>query len=898
MKLLKPILIAVPILICSFSFSHLDPDPITVKILSFFKRAQEEYPVEKVYLHLDKFSYTLGEDVWFSAYMTAGSDLVPSLLSKVLYVDFFNADGLLLGQKKVKMEEGLGYGDLQIPQFGMEGIYKIKAYTAWMENFGPDYFFEQEINVYDATLTSFLPQIDFTSMHLEDGKVKYQVNMVALDHKGNELADKSIGMKVIIDGDEVVSNELLLNYQGEVSFGFSIPEEPHKVQYLELSFQENEDYRINKKIQIPYSFSLADIQFMPEGGDLIAGFKSNIAFKGIYPDGSPADFEGLLLGLEEETKIATHFGGMGKFSLTPELEGTHKIKVWDPRTGIEQLLDLPKAKKEGLTVQVVNNPLGQYVTVFIQGNIDEKELTLVSQTRGIINYMIKGNLINGIWGVRIPKDNLLSGINQITVLSASGQPILERLFFMDFMEEHIEVGVLSLNEISKRGEVVFNINSTIDSLPIAGNYSISVTDANQVTSESNAKGQIFSHLLLTSDLKGNIYQPGYYFKDREPETLEALDLVMMTNGWSRFTWNDVLENTFPSIERYIEQGIIIKGSIENAEDRWKDISGGTVTAIIGDLGVVNTTYEQDGAFILPPLDYMDTVMITLTAKDKRKREFVNISMDSPKFYFEAVNPKYPGKMEFPINLLAGHRERDLLRQMLDSDKYLELEGVTIKAQSIDKEEMAKRKPYGDGEISINPADISGSAGFANIFQMIQGRVAGVQIVITAQQDVLVTIRGSSSIQGGSQPLFMIDNMFVDARALLAVNVQDVASVDIFKDPAQTAMFGSRGTNGVIAVYTKSGGGLSSASSKGKIMSRIEGYSNTKEFYSPRYDIQNPTDGIADRRTTLYWNPKLKIEENGQIEVRFFNSDFAKEYLVVIEGMDTKGRLARYEGIIN
>lgn len=897
MRLLRPAIIVAIILISSFSFAQHTPDPVTTKILSFFKKAQEEYPVEKVYLHLDKFSFTLGEDIWFSAYVTAGSDQVPSQLSKVLYVDFFNSEGVLLGQKKVKIDAGLGYGDLQLPQFGMEGIYKIKAYTAWMENFGHEYFFEQEITVYDATLQSFIPEVEFTAMEVVDGNIKYQVHLAALNQEGGELANESIGMRVMIGMDEVVSNNLLLNAKGEVSFSFSIPEEANTVQYLELSLEENEDYKVYRKVKIPYSFSLADIQFMPEGGNLVAGFKSTVAFKGIYPDGSPAEFEGVLLDNEEGTKFATHFGGMGKFTMTPVSNTPNKVKVWDSNTGIEQLLDLPKVQEKGLTVQVNNNPLGQYVNVFIQGNIDETEMTLVSQTRGIINFMINGKLNNGIWGVRIPKDNLLSGINQITVLTASGKPILERLVFMDFKEEHIKLEVASLQGINKRGEVAVKIKSTLNDLPIAGNYSISVTDADQVNSESTAKGQIFSHLLLSSDLKGNIHEPGYYFKDNESETLEALDLVMMTNGWSRFTWNDVLENSFPNIDRYIEQGIIIKGNIGDADNSKKGISGGTVTAIIGDFGVVNAAYEEDGGFVLPPLDYMDTVTVTLTAKDGRKKEFVNISIDSPQFYFQEVEPRYPSKLDFPINLLAGYRERDLVRQMLDEEKFLELEGVTIKAQTLEKEEMARRKTYGEGEISIKPSDISGSAGFANIFQMIQGRVAGVQVFISAQQDVEVTIRGSSSIQGGPQPLFMIDNMFVDARALLAVNVQDVASVDIYKDPSYTAMFGSRGTNGVIAVYTKSGTGLDNSRPKGKLMSRVEGYSSTKEFYSPRYDVQNPIDAISDRRTTLYWNPNLKVEEDGQIDVRFFNSDFAKSHLVVIEGMDAQGRLARYEGII-
>ena len=96
------------------------------RIQNYFQSIQKEFPTEKVYLHLDKHTYTLGDDVWFSTYLLAGSSQIPSPLSSTLYVDIFDGAGLLLEQRKVKIEQGRGAGDFKIPRFGKTGKYQIK----------------------------------------------------------------------------------------------------------------------------------------------------------------------------------------------------------------------------------------------------------------------------------------------------------------------------------------------------------------------------------------------------------------------------------------------------------------------------------------------------------------------------------------------------------------------------------------------------------------------------------------------------------------------------------------------------------------------------------------------------------------------------------------------------
>ncbi|OYX15932.1 MAG: hypothetical protein B7Z16_12435, partial [Algoriphagus sp. 32-45-6] len=173
-------------------FKGYGQEPLPQQIQNYFDQLQKEFPTEKAYLHLDKRTYTLGDDVWFSAFLAAGSRQIPSPLSKTLYVDFFDGDGLLLEQRKVQLESGRGKGDFKIPRFGKAGQYQVKAYTAWMRNFGKEYFFNTTFSVIDSEGGSFLPQVNFTEFTSVDNKVRYTAELEAASQDGAPLANRAL----------------------------------------------------------------------------------------------------------------------------------------------------------------------------------------------------------------------------------------------------------------------------------------------------------------------------------------------------------------------------------------------------------------------------------------------------------------------------------------------------------------------------------------------------------------------------------------------------------------------------------------------------------------------------------------------------------------------------------
>lgn len=864
------------------------------RIQTFFNQYQQETPPEKVHLTLDKHTYTLGEEVWFSAFLVAGSDQILSPLSQTLYVDFFDGDGILQEQQLIYLENGRGAGSFQIPTFGKPGNYRVKAYTAWMRNFGEAYFFEGAFAIVDGAGGSFLPQVKVDQIESSNGKAKYSITLIAIDKNGNPLSDEKLSLQVIGEKEVLLKEELWLNESGQASYSFTIPETPYTSLSMELSFLENESYEVNQKIRLPYSLELADIQFLPEGGQYVLSRKSILAFRAVAPDGSPLK----ILGELEDADISfkSNFAGLGKIELNPT-EPNQVAIIQDPMTGQSRKISLPPPLQRGLTLQVVNNPTASYVTAFIQGESETSDFYLVSQTRGIINYMIQGALSNGAWGVRIPKENLLSGINQITLLTGDGKPLLERLLFIRKDSQEINLKASSSSSFGPREKITLDILSSHADNPTAGSFAISILDADQNQDESENYGSILSNLLMSSDLQGHIYNPGYYFSNQEEATLEDLDLVMLTHGWRRFNWAQITANQLPEIENFIERGISIEGQILDQENTKKGLSGGKVTAMVGEgIEIVSTEYGPNGRFILRDLVYQDTATVTITAEDKRLSNFVDIEILQPKPVITSLPGNFPAQIIWPDELATTYQERNLMQQLYREQDFLDLEGVTVQGQTLQQEEEKIRKIYGSGDVTISPEKIPGSIAYTNVFQLIQGRVSGVKVSLSGP-NVQVSIRGVGSISSDTSPLFLLDNMPVEANTLMQINPQDVASVDVFKDPAKAAIFGANGANGVIAVYTKTGSSVS-PSVGGTLVTNYGGYAIPREFYQPNYAEKSTESALSDKRATIYWNPLLEISESGHLELEYWNTDIAKRHLVLIEGIDSDGRLTRFSQILD
>jgi TonB-dependent SusC/RagA subfamily outer membrane receptor len=893
MRAIQSLLFSLSLLI--FSVPTLAQEGLPTQIQTYFKSSQEEFPVEKAYLHLDKFTYTLGDDLWFSAYLVAGGAQLPSPMSKTLYVDLFDGDGLKVAQKIIALENGRGMGDFKIPNFGKTGIYQLKAYTTWMRNFGEAYFFSQQVQVVDGLGGAFLPTVQFSEVRLENARVRYQVTLEAVNALGEPLSNAQISLQAIAGDEELHSQTIQLNAQGISEFGFSIANSPHPTQHLALSFEESPGYQVTHKLKLPYSLEAADIQFLPEGGNWILGKKSTVAVRAVFPDGTPLLLQGGMEG-EEGVSFTTNAAGLGKLEFTPQ-RAEYVAIVQDPASGAKRRIPMPKVLGKGLGIKVQNPKDGTFISAIIQGEGVTEKLLLVSHTRGLVNYMAEGTLTNGVWGVRIPKKTLPSGIHTIAILDEQGRPLLERLVFVQNKDELTLELNASSEPLRPRGKVNLNLKTAFQDSISQASLSISVVDLDQVADQSDLQGTLYSHLLLTSDLKGSIYRPGYYFRKDLPNVAEELDLVLLTHGWTRFDWEAVVQNELPDQGYYIEQGITISGKIKEQSTTKKGLGGGKITALVGEgIELLSTEYGPDGNFLLTDLQYQDSVSVTLTAEDLRARNFINLSIAVPQLPFTQLSGVYPGNSSWPKGLAATVGERNLMQQLNSSLEEKELEGITVEAETLQEEQTQARKIYGEGDAVIKPEDIPGGQGFINIFQLIQGRVAGVRVTFDGF-NATVLIRGVGSLQAGTEPMYMLNNVPVDAATLAQISPRDVESVEVFKDPARTAIFGSQGGNGVIAVYTKAGTSTIYSNVGGTLVTKYSGYSIPRVFYSPKYEENSPTNRLTDRRATLYWNPLIKTDQSGKASLSYFNSETASRHLLILEGIDSQGRLGRLVKVI-
>jgi TonB-dependent SusC/RagA subfamily outer membrane receptor len=191
---------------------------------------------------------------------------------------------------------------------------------------------------------------------------------------------------------------------------------------------------------------------------------------------------------------------------------------------------------------------------------------------------------------------------------------------------------------------------------------------------------------------------------------------------------------------------------------------------------------------------------------------------------------------------------------------------------------------------------------ANIYEMMSGRLAGVQVVRDAevQNSYVVKIRNASSFQSSTQPLYLIDGLpleDLDGNALLNLSPLDVARIEILKG-ASTSMYGVRGGNGVIAIYTRKGASKDPQTATiGMKSMKLPGFQYPRDFYSPVYDVKKDEPARPDQRATLYWAPLLYTDENGKVSVSFFNSDSATKMQVIIEGVSSSGAPVTFSTII-
>jgi len=637
----------------------------------------------------------------------------------------------------------------------------------------------------------------------------------------------------------------------------------------------------------------ADIQFFPEGGELISSMENRIAFKAIGTNGMGIDVKGVIS--DNTGKQATTFAsarlGMGYFELLPEEGKTYKAEL-TYADGTKDEISLPQAKDKGLTLSVNNDSL-QKATVSIQANktyFDEnkgKEYTLLIYSGGIANTVtckLDSNVIN----IDLIKRKLFTGITRITLFSPNNEPLCERLIFIQNYDQLNLNAKTDKETYHTRDKVSIHLNAkTRADSAATGHFSVSVTDESKVTINENDETTILSNLLLTSDLKGYIEQPIYYFNNITDQKLKELDLVMLTHGYRRFAWKQVLDSANNRPAYQPEMGLEISGIAIDLLG--KPINKGTVS-LISRIGgpVLSQTTDEKGNFTFGNLIFNDSARFVLNAtnaKGKNNTKLTHNKDASPSVSLKIISDHLIAGQAIGGYLAKAGKQQEQLNA-LGLGKGRMLKEVKIKEiKENNNYRSSNLSGAGHADIVVHAEQLEKTGGFLST------RLVGQTRALIVWHPNPLGGFTPSFFMGGGTPLIILDGSpFPD---LDKINPNTVETVELLVG-ANAAIYGSSGGDAVFVITTKQGSGLQAKdiASIGLLPITVKGFYTAREFYAPKYEHPNDYSNRKDLRSTVYWQPELKTDKDGNAIFEYYNADDTGTYKVVIEGIDEKGNIGR------
>ena len=645
------------------------------------------------------------------------------------------------------------------------------------------------------------------------------------------------------------------------------------------------------------------VDVFPEGGFLVNGLYMRVAFKAINQFGSPVSIKGTLVNDKNKVldSLKVAHDGMGSFYFTPKAGENYQLK-WIDANGRSGVTAISPAKADGasITVERTNEKALLKIERTINAPSNFKMMNLLVHMNRNLFYRISLNATEKtVLNAEIPIDELSTGILQFSLFTSDWIPVAERIMFINNRLHEFSAKLTpQLTTLTKRGKNVFDI---LVSDTAFTNMSVSVTDA---SIENSAANTIYSDMMLSGDIKGKINNPGYYLSSDADSVTAHLDLVMLTNGWRRFDWEKIKAAYVPELKYAPETDLMkITGKVYGL----KNIS--TSNDLLLNIMVLNKdsssnmhfvpvnkdgTFEQKGVFFYdtsrifysfnknPTLTSIAQIQFENGLLRQVAKSVVYDDMNKPFVWTDSISR---AKMNYFLSQQEDWKRRS---------SYKTLQEVIVKSKVKSRDQILEEK-YATGLFSggdaytFNLLDDKSAMGALDILTYLQGKVPGLMISGQGAQ--------TSLSWRGSTPDLFVNEISSSMDMVRTVSVRDIALIKVFRPPFFGAMGG--GSGGAIVIYTRKGGDFSnnSSASKGMANTILTGYAKFKEFYSPQYD--NPEEmAETDIRTTLYWNPYvITNKKSPRVRIQFFNNDISKKLQVVLEGINSDGKMTRVVKIL-
>ena len=662
------------------------------------------------------------------------------------------------------------------------------------------------------------------------------------------------------------------------------------------------------------------IQFFPEGGDIIEGVKNTIAFKASYNNGLPFYVEGVIKKQKTDevvVPLTVVHDGMGKFNLDFR-PGDKYYAEWTDNNGTKQQTLLPEAKTKGVSLKLSLQADKLYFNLVNKTGSDSLHVLMYMYQKIFYKTNLALRDAEPYTGI-IPVSSLPSGTMQLTVFDANWQPVAERVAFINNNNFTINTGLFTKEtSLQKRGKNIIEI-LIADTVPANMSLSISDADMNNEASENT----IVSNFLLKGDVKGYIHNPSFYFTSNVDAVLKSkLDLVMLTNGWRRYNWNNMLVQRMPSVNYPADGYLSVYGRISKGvmDHLGKDE---TVNLIIKTSDSSNYFYsiepDKNGILKHTGLIFYDTAMVYYSFNKNKNlnsqiafgnSNFTNIQPTVINNYNDYFLSKNENDTFNKSTALFKYYTENI--DFIKNRKEITMQPVEVKTRKRknlrywNNEGLeAIEKKYATGDFRGFKRDWIGNNNLIYGIDVLHDVTADMNLDIA--EYIVKRIPWLMIGHGAYGRRFIwdtediyIDGVKSDWDDLIQVKLRFIAYIKFFEiTPVKTDTVRLGRRLGGLAVYTQKGRDLIERNPTAKDIGLVyvAGYTPIKEFYEPDYAQSNTTTG-TDARTTLLWLPYIFTDAaNRKVPIIFYNNDFTKKMRIVLEGINDEGKMIRIEKII-
>ena len=471
------------------------------RILQNLKQQKQE----KVYLSFDNISYSSGDTIFYKADVVEDPYRTATRQSSVLYVEILSPSGWIMERQKLHITDGHAEGAFCLSESITGGFYEIRAYTAWMLNF---------TNVTES----------------KTGKAKKDKKEKVPKYNNSKECWGIFSRVLPIYGED--------NWYGGTK-------------------------NVNNKKTSKDDVSLS-VSFYPESGNIIKGVPARVAFEVTDCLGRYQDIHGWINSKKGKIKeIRTAHDGKGVFCLSNEETSEMLTAEFKTADGTKKFR-LPAAQSEGYVMNILN---GKDVKVRIMRNSQTKgeELALAVCSYGKMTSFVECDMSNDLQQeITLKKDSLTTGVNVATLYNCNGHIIAQRVFFVNRHDMAVNVEVDYPRDVTVKPHEKIDIDIRLtekdSGKPLAGeSFSIAVTK--DCSGNDAGRTDIMTYLLLSSEIRGYVANPQYYFAGNDIGRAEALDVLMMVQGWTRYDYAGLASDEGNMLIYEAEKGLSLKGRI-------------------------------------------------------------------------------------------------------------------------------------------------------------------------------------------------------------------------------------------------------------------------------------------------------------------------------------------------